>query len=638
MTTTSSPRTAGPRPRPGADRAGHAGTRPSFVVALPDTDAAASAARRLEAVATTRLTHRSGRPWLLGDVTVGRLVHGTYGPRTVAVVGEHDLDDAATERLAATAHSPLALADHARRRAGSFLVLAAVDGAVHAFGPALQTRRVFTARLGSAWLVADRADVLAALTGAGVDDDALALRLAGSLPHPLDDVVPWRGVQALPGDELVTVDADGARRTTTRWWSAPEPVLTRREGAPLFRGALERAVAARTDDGRGVACDLSGGLDSTPLCHAAARGPRGVLARTLGNDDPGGDEDLRWARLALPTMPGVHTHLVESTDDYEDFYEGVGAVRAVLDEPTQAATAGPRIVRMLGDDAERGLAVHLNGLGGDHLLRGVPAWEHTLARSAPLLAWRRARSEHVPQGVGPVATLRQLLDRRPYGRWLQQVCVAALHGEDTDPGLRVDDWSARPRLAPWLGQDARAHLRATVDRLHDTAPLHPTRAGHADLFYVRDAARLVRGTAQLGHGVGVAYEAPLLDDRVVEAALAVRRDERDTPLEWKPLMKEAMAGVLPDAYLRRTNKVGGGPQSVRGWARHHEALMSLVEESGLLDRGLVDRDALRSTTRPRERETPPTHLHHVVNAALFLRNQQDGPLPTSTTTPTEETA
>lgn len=380
------------------------------------------------------------------------------------------------------------------------------------------------------------------------------------------------------------------------------------------------------------------GLD--PALPRRRTGPSGVLARTLGNDDPGGDEDLRWARLALPTMPGVHTHLVESTDDYEDFYEGVDGVRAVLDEPTQAATAGPRIVRMLTDDVDRGVAVHLNGLGGDHLLRGLPPWEHTLARSAPLRAWRRARSGHVPQGVGPITTLRQLTDRRSYGRWVQDTCGAALRGDEADGLLSVDDWSARPRLAPWLGPDAREHLRRTVARLADATPLHPTRAGHVDLFSIRDAARLVRGTAQLGHALGVAYEAPLLDDRVVEAALAVRRDERDTPLEWKPLMKEAMAGVLPDAYLRRTNKVGGGPQSVRGWARHHGALMALVEESGLLDRGLLDRETLLATTRPRERETPPTHLHHVVNAALFLRNQQEGPLATATatTTPTEETA
>lgn len=614
--------TTRPTEAPAGTANGTAGTTPSFVVALPDTDAVARLATRLNVVSDVRLTHRSGRPWLLGNVTVGRIVVGVAGERSVAVVGESDADDDLVERLAASSRTADDLVARVHEQVhGSYLVLASFSGRVHAAGPALQTRRVFTGRVDGTWIAADRADVLADLTGAELDPGSLALRLAGALPHPLDDVVPWRGIDALPGHELLTIDADGRGRRTTRWWSVPEPTLSVADGATGFREALEKAVDARTADGRGVACDLSGGLDSTPICHAAAQGPRGVLARTLYNDDPGGDEDLRWARLAIETMPGVHTHLVASTDDFEDFYEGVDGVEEMLDDPTQAATAAPRILRMLRDDVDRDISVHLNGLGGDHLLRGLPAWEHTLVRSRPWTAWTRARSEHVPYGVSPFTTLRQLADRRHYGRWFQEVVADALAGAPTPETPQVNDWSGRPTLSPWLSDDARTLVGAAAAAA-DTDPLHPTIAGHTDVFYVRDAARLVRSTAQLGHRHGVAYEAPLLDDHVVEAALAVRRDERDTPLEWKPLMKAAMRGVLPDAYLRRTNKVGGGPQSVRGYSRHHARLVGLMDEAGVLDSDLVDRDALLASTAPQDRETPPGHVHHAVNVAVFLRNRR----------------
>ena len=42
----------------------------------------------------------------------------------------------------------------------------------------------------------------------------------------------------------------------------------------------------------------------------------------------------------------------------------------------------------------------------------------------------------------------------------------------------------------------------------------------------------------------------------------------------------------------RTSKVGGGAQSVRGYLRHHDVLVGLVEESGLLDGGFNRQDRL----------------------------------------------
>ena len=82
------------------------------------------------------------------------------------------------------------------------------------------------------------------------------------------------------------------------------------------------------------------------------------------------------------------------------------------------------------------------------------------------------------------------------------------------------------------------------------------------------------------HHHGVHYDGPLVDDHVVEAVLAVRHEERDTPIEWKPLMKAAMKNLLPDDYLRRTNKVGGSPQSLRGYAANYDQLVAIWEESG----------------------------------------------------------
>ena len=72
--------------------------------------------------------------------------------------------------------------------------------------------------------------------------------------------------------------------------------------------------------------------------------------------------------------------------------------------------------------------------------------------------------------------------------------------------------------------------------------------------------------SQVGLHKGIGYESPLMDDHVVEAVLSVAYIDRDSPIEWKPLMKAAMRGILPDEYLLRTTKVGGIATG-RSWIR-----------------------------------------------------------------------
>ncbi len=45
-----------------------------------------------------------------------------------------------------------------------------------------------------------------------------------------------------------------------------------------------------------------------------------------------------------------------------------------------------------------------------------------------------------------------------------------------------------------------------------------------------------------------------LDDRVIEACLAVRPGERVSPGRYKPVLGAAMCGIVPEECLRRSNK------------------------------------------------------------------------------------
>ncbi|WP_215544382.1 asparagine synthase-related protein [Amycolatopsis sp. CA-230715] len=545
------------------------------------------------------------------------------GQRRLALLGTttatcHDLG-----RVCDRSRDIADLARVSNRFAGAYHVVGSFDGRVYAQGSASGMHRVYHVVMDGIRVIGDRMDVLAELGSLPVDDTAVAMRLVRGLPHPLSDVPLWSGVSAVAAHDCLMVETDGRGWATRTWWRRPPPELSRAEGAAELRSALAEAVRARTADGL-VTCDLSGGLDSTPVCYFAARSPSGVIVKTSYNNDPGGRQDLLWARRALPVMPGVRDHVVESTDTMPDFYGGLLEVIDRVDEPTQSLFCAPRIGHQLRYDASHGVRTHLNGLGGDQVLCGSASWDHALFARKPLPAWRRARALHVTDGHSPWATLRALCDRSDYRAWSARIIRNAAAAAPGGTRAMLCGWALAPRFPSWLSAAAKDMLsEAMLRTMRDADPIGADRAEHHELSEIRDAARMVRGSAQLGARFGVSHEAPLLDDRVVEACLAVRREERVTPVEWKPLMKAAMRGLLPDAFLRRVTKTGGGEQLMRGFRAHRRDVLTLCESSGLDESGWIDMAEFTAAATPTELELPDTSLNEAVNLALFIRGSLD---------------
>lgn len=593
----------------------------TFVGVIPDDEAAGLLAARLTVPDGVRLDHASGRPWLRARLNADTLVVGSAGTTRVALVGPTSATEDDLTALAGKDLDAAGIVARASRFDGNFSVYASLDGDLLAVGTVSQNRRVFHAPIGPVRMLADRADLLADLGGFSVSPAAVGMHLLPNLPHPLNDLTMWDEVAPVAGGEYIVV-RDGGRGVEVRtWWRRPAPEHSRAEGAGRLRAALEASLAARTRTGINVAADLSGGLDSTPVCYFAAQGPRGVLARTFYTDDPGGREDLRWAETALDSMPGVREHEIFSVETLPDFYGGLAELRLRLDEPSQTYMAAPRLLAMLDRDVEAGIGMHFTGIGGDHLFRRVSAWDHDLARKRPLTAWKRARSDARAGKVPAHSTLRQLTNRQGYAAWLNQALQKARQRSDTIELPGISDWGAPLSFPEWMSDDAvDAVIERMLELAGDAGELSNSVAEHFDLYTIHEAGRVARGMSYLGQPQGVLLDSPLVDDRVLEAVFAVSYDERDTPMEWKPLMKEAMRGLLPDQYLKRATKIGGGPQAVRGYAQHYEEMTGIWEESGVLDQGLLDRDALMMASRPSGTKIPSPMTLTLTNVALFLRD------------------
>jgi len=306
-----------------------------FFLALPDNEAAMAVANRVLPSADVIVDHPSGRPWLLARIPNRQVVVHREGPNRLALIGSTAADPQQLSRVSDSLRSPGDAVGVSARFAGSYCVVGSLAGQVYAQGSAMGVHRVFHALVDGVRVICNRADVLAELGGLQIDATALALRLVRSLPHPFQEIPLWNGLRPVAPQNYITVDRDGRNWNSGMWWRRPESRLSRAEGANRLRTALEAGVAARTASGAPIACDLSGGMDSTPLCYFAAQGPSGVIARTMYNDDPGGRQDLDWAHSALPSMPGVRGHVVESTEHMPDFFGGLLDVHDRFDEPSQ---------------------------------------------------------------------------------------------------------------------------------------------------------------------------------------------------------------------------------------------------------------------------------------------------------------
>jgi asparagine synthase (glutamine-hydrolysing) len=185
---------------------------PFWFVALPDNEAANPVVTALRDHAAQRLNHGSGRPWLIGCWDERSLATGGAGDTRIAVIGQHAVT---TDELARAATKVRAISD-LDRLAGSLVgsshLVASVAGQVRVQGTVTATRRVFYAGVDGATVAADRADVLAWLLDAGLDEGRLALHLLE--PHvlyPLAGQPVWQGVEQLPADHYLVLDRDGHR-------------------------------------------------------------------------------------------------------------------------------------------------------------------------------------------------------------------------------------------------------------------------------------------------------------------------------------------------------------------------------------------------------------------------------------------
>ncbi|QCW78748.1 asparagine synthase [Streptomyces sp. S6] len=590
--------------------------------------------------------HPSGRPWVLARPLFRKVSHLRRGDDALVLIGPDRVPEAVLAGLLEGARDRAALERRLARLPGLHHVVAHLSGETWIRGTASGLRRIYHARHPQAGTIAsDRPAVLAHLTGAPLDDGALALRMLDFLPHPLSRRALWRGVHetgagyglALPVAAPGTAAAPGPREY--RWWEPPPPELPLAEGARRVGEAVAASVRAHVGGLDRISCELSGGLDSTALTFAArATGPAELSLLTVAARDRYSEDEM-WARRAVEAAHGptdALAHHIIPADQAPYFYADLAATSAELnDEPLPVAPGRARAHLLLSRAHATGSLYHLTGYGGDELFLGLPHAYQDLFHGNPLTAWNHLSGLRHQLGWPLLPTLKALLNRSTFPQWLAGAVTTEPQPVTRTPLL---SWGVRQSLRPWFTDHARTliteEFRTAAERAE---PIDRWRGRHVDIDAVRMGARHFQAMEDIGMTIGLPVAAPFYDDRVLEATLAVRLPERVSPWRYKPLLVEAMRGVVPDALLARTTKDHMSSDEHQGLREHAPELADLWTGSRLAEHGLVDaRHLLRLAAEP----FSPVLVEHSISSTVagetWLRTAENA-WPTPQLTPTATT-
>jgi asparagine synthase (glutamine-hydrolysing) len=562
--------------------------------------------------------HASGQPWLVGSWAPGELALARSGSTLVAVIGTSPVAATGAAELAARVSRVEDLGTSTL--AGCAHVVVSVDGVVRVQGALSGLRQVFHARHDGLVVAGDRADWLAALTGAGVDEDVLATRVVcgGREPPPLAGRPLWRDVRVVAPDHYLRIDRDGGTAREVRQWTPPVPHLPLAVGARRLRHLLTEAVAARRPDTGLWGGDLSGGMDSTSLCFLAASGGGGLVTLRWGEAESGNDDAVFAARAAAG-LPAAR-HLVVPQHELPTLFADPGRP-GDLETPYRFARTLARTTHTARLLARHGVRVHLAGHGGDEVFHETPAYLHDLLHTRPLTALAHLRGFRALRRWPWPRVIRALADRRgPDAWWREQA------DQLTEPRLSryaptCLDWGPPLRAAAWATPDAvataRRVLRATAEH---AKPLAAQRGQHATLAVLGASGPAYRQLARVFAQSGVRLEMPYFDDRVIDTALSVRAHERRTPWRYRPLQAEALHDILPPEISARSTKGEFGQDVRDGLARNLPAVLALFADSALAATGLIDPDVLRDhMLAPQVDNTAVFALEDLIGCETWLR-------------------
>jgi asparagine synthase (glutamine-hydrolysing) len=430
----------------------------------------------------------------------------------------------------------------------------------------------------------------------GSDADALAAFVThAKMPLPGASFV--RGIARLPAAHVLRWQHDRPR--VERYWRPRRLEVPRKHdlASEQLRALLTDAVRIRLCSDVPVGTSLSGGVDSSTVVMLAA-GLAGDHRRDAFTARFRGYERDEWAYAStVACAAGIERHhSVEPTA--RDALADLDTFVFDQEEPVESLSvyAQWRVNRAA---LEQGVVVLLDGQGGDELFAGYPpAAGFAFLSAGPGEIARSLRRR--PRAVGDAArSLARAHLPAPLRRVYRRRTVSPYAARDL---ARAVGPLEAPPMPPWAS----------------AAP--PLRRELLAESFVTSLPRLLRYADRSSMAHGREVRLPFLDRRVAEFGLSlpaafVHRDGRT-----KAILRDAMAGAVPEPVLARRDKVAFEPPQARWLAEPalRDRICEVLLDRDARDRGLYDVAAIEADARAgRWRDSGA--IWTALNAELWLR-------------------
>jgi asparagine synthase (glutamine-hydrolysing) len=414
--------------------------------------------------------------------------------------------------------------------------------------------------------------------------------------EPTGELCVFEGVHRVPAGNLVLAKLPHGSVQVHPYWHwdqhVVEPGTDRLQSLAERYGELLRQAVRERVRGR-TACHLSGGMDSTAVALIA----RDWLARI-------GGPPLHAFSLVYERLSGLarERHYLESVlEEHPDIVAHRVYGDNLLDydslaDPPPHEEPWPWLPRIAAEVtftelmAQAGIATVLTGIGSDEFLDVPPFHIADLLRRGRLIkAWKEAarwaegyscslRTVLCEFGIAPTVPAGLY---NGLGFWLRR-------------GFATWKKQNNHSIPPWIRPDfARQHglwerLRANIRRTYSAC--RPVAVSVAINALFNRYGDLSRRYLAADRGIHVAH--PFFDPRVASFALGSLTRYYGEPGARKPILAEAMRGVLPEPIRTRRRKGHFGECTYLGLSRNLPGLETLVRKAPVEDLGMFDKEIL----------------------------------------------
>jgi asparagine synthase (glutamine-hydrolysing) len=381
-----------------------------------------------------------------------------------------------------------------------------------------------------------------------------------------------RNIRALPAGHWAEIQPQDGTIHSRPFWQLNLGVSEQPHSIEELRECLAHTVALHMQSDVPVGLTLSGGLDSTILCHDAMKA--GNLAcyslqhPVAEAENPVIDETVRLWGLKHTYVPCDEAESTACIDE----------LLRLMDQPFRATqTLYQYAIRKAA--AADGVRVLITGDGADEVFGGY-------TECIPHAVAGQLRLGNTAEAAALAAGMADFTSRT--AEWLLQRAsiILAENEAGRNPVARVPAFDSAPFLT------ARADNANTFD-----TPLFPSRNLKEYLAYRLQKTpmpywlRVEDGTSM---GVSIETRVPYLDHVLIEAAFAWPEEEFLAGFRNKSILRRAAAGILPDHVANQAKKYQrpGSSQRLVFQSLPQEILATLESTDPA---GIVETKACRET-------------------------------------------